>query len=53
MRDNVNATYKAKKTKLLGEAIKQVYKSLHDNVEWTDGKLSVVMPKTQDAIIRE
>ena len=53
MRDNVNAIYKAKKTKLLGEAIKQVYKSLHDNVEWTDGKLSVVMPKTQDAIIRE
>lgn len=53
MRDNVNAIYRAKKTKILGDAIKQVYESLHDNVEWSDGKLSVIMPKTQDAIIRE
>lgn len=53
MRDNVNAIYKAKKTKIVGEAINRVYKSLHSNVEWTDGEMSVIMPKTQDAIIRE
>ena len=53
MRDNVNEIYKAKKSKILDEAIKQVYESLHDSVEWSDGNLSVVMPKTQDAIIKE
>lgn len=53
MRDNVNAIYKVKKEKVIMEAIKHVYESLHENVEWTDGKLSVVMPKTQDAIIQE
>lgn len=53
MRDNVNMIYNVKKTKILNDKIKHVYQSLHDSVEWTDGNLSVVMPKTQTAIIRE
>lgn len=53
MRDNANAVYKVHKTEVLNNAIKRVYSLLHDNVEWTDGNLSVIMPKTQDAIIRE
>lgn len=53
MHSNTSVAYKAHKSEILNKAIKRVYNTLHSVLEWTDGELSVVMPKTQDAIIRE
>ncbi len=53
MHERTSAEVKVKRDKETDKKIRAFYKEAHDMTEWTDGRYSVIMPKTAAEIIKE